>query len=249
MDNNWCMKDIPLVKNSNFKLSLHKVIEIGRNTIENILMPINQTYKCNVFRAGGFNILPTERIIPVLLKLGFIADSSVYPGGEIINIHSNIRYSQITNTIPFWFINDKNVLNQKQIVTKDSLIELPIFAYPITKLFKYDFNRFIISMKNKKSSLKTFKINIGNTTSLRKYFSFIEKEYLTWDYCLFNLYKTKLFINVTKKIQKHSPNRYHPFILIGHSKSFHSDRVLKYLLRNKSFRFITLTTLINRINS
>ena len=37
--------------------------------LENLLTPINQEYKCNVFRAANWSMMPSENILNVLTKL------------------------------------------------------------------------------------------------------------------------------------------------------------------------------------
>ena len=76
----WSMIDIENFKKE-FKLNLYEVIKNGKETIEKICREIYDDYSCNIFRAGGFNILPSEKIIQILYSLGFRADSSVFAGG------------------------------------------------------------------------------------------------------------------------------------------------------------------------
>lgn len=249
VDNNWCMKNIPLKNNDQFNINLRDTLSKGKETLEKILKPIDPTYRCNIFRAGGFNILPSERIFPILKDLHFVADSSVFAGGFEVNELSNIKFNDIKNNIPYWTVKDNNVLNQEENFDQNILVELPIFSYPIQRFFKYDLNRIKMLFKNKKSSLTTIQIRTGNKTKLGKIRYFLEKEFLTWDYCLFNKSKTKLFLKEANKINEKSGFKYHPFVLIGHSKGFHYKNTFKYLLNKKYINFITLTDMVGKIKS
>jgi len=247
VDDNWCMKDIPIKKNNEFNIDLKTVLKKGKETLEKILQPVNGNYKCNIFRAGGFNILPSERIFPVLKELEFVADSSVFAGGYEINKLANINFKKIKNNIPFWFVNDNDVLNQNQKINTDSIIEFPIFAYPIIRIKKYDLNRIKIILKNKKSSLQTIQNRTENKSIIKKIKFFFEKEYITWDFCLFNQRKTNLFLKKVKQIQEISEIKYFPIVLIGHSKGFYFKETFEYLLKKKELSFFALSDAVKKI--
>ncbi|UBM62453.1 hypothetical protein LA303_00380 [Candidatus Sulfidibacterium hydrothermale] len=248
VDNNWCMKNIPLYQTKEFDTDLKTVLLTGQKVLENLLKPINSDYKCNIFRAGGFNILPSESVFRILTELGFIADSSVFAGGYEINELSNVDFTIIKNNIPYWFVKDYNVLNQDQeFVHKETIIELPIFSYPIMRIFKYDLHRIKIVLKNKTSSLQKIQTRALNKSKIEKIKFFFEKEFVTWDFCLFNQKKMNFFLKKAFQVKKTSKYKYHPFILIGHSKSFYDDKTLKRLLKKQNVQFLTVTNIIKKI--
>lgn len=51
----------------------------GKNWLESLLTPINNSYSCYVFRAGGWCIQPSSSTIECLQKTGFLIDSTVAP--------------------------------------------------------------------------------------------------------------------------------------------------------------------------
>ena len=246
-DDKWCMKDIPLNKNSSFDMNLKKVLSEGKRTLEDILKPVSSSYVCNIFRAGGFNILPSENIIKTLEELKFKADSSVFAGGYEISNLSNIDYRKIKNTIPYWSIKNNNVLIQENNLLKESkMIELPVYAFPIRRYKKYDLTRLKNVFRDKKSAFKTVHSKLDKKTILQKINFFLQEEYITCDYCLFNVTKMKKFLNLAQKTQKKIG--YYPFCLIGHSKGYHSDKALIFLLKSdKNINFITLTKVLEKI--
>ncbi len=242
-DDKWCMKDIPL----NGDMNLKKILSEGKRTLEDILKPISSSYICNIFRAGGFNILPSENIVKILEELKFKVDSSVYAGGYEINNESNFDYRNIKNTIPYWPINNNNVLIQENIFSKDSkIIELPTYAFPIRRYKKYDLTRLKNILRGENSVLKTVNKKMDKRNILQTVKFLFEEEYITCDFCLFNINKMKKFLNLVKKTQNMAD--YYPFVLIGHSKGFYSDETLKFLLNSdKNINFVTLTKISEKI--
>lgn len=248
VDQNWCMKDIPLSPTALFTMDLASVLRKGKETLEGILKPVSADYCCNIFRAGGFNILPSEPIVAVLENLGFKMDSSVFAGGYDKNNETDIDFRGLKNNIPYWGIDSGNVLSQTIIRDKCSaIIEVPIFSAPMVRYKKYDLSRLIVLIKNRHSAQKTLQGRIGKKSLFQKIKFFFEYEHLTWDFCLFNISKTKKFLSLAQKFSNKDDN-YHPFILIGHSKGFGTDKTLKYLLASDANNnFITLTDVLMKV--
>ena len=94
-NNKWRLAKIPLTKTKTSDMNLKNLILKGKNTIENILRQVDGSYTCNVLRAGGFNIYPSQNILEVIKKLGFVADSSVFPGGYADSQTSFFNYKHI----------------------------------------------------------------------------------------------------------------------------------------------------------
>jgi hypothetical protein len=248
VNDDWCMKDIPLEKDDVLQLGLREVLLEGKATLEKMIRPLFPKYNCNIFRAGGFNILPSKPIIKILGDLNFKMDSSVFAGGYDISKKSNIDFREIKNNIPYWYVKHGDVLLQKtNSSSKEGIVELPIFASPVNRYAKYDLSRIKIILKNKKSAQKTLQGRIEKKTLFQKLTYFIEKEYITWDFCLFNIKKMKGFLAIAKEIDK--KDGYHPFVLIGHSKGFYSNKSLKFILNTKEINFITLTDVLREINN
>ena len=188
-----------------------------------------------------------------LSELGFIADSSVYPGGYDVNAKgvSKIDFRKINHFIPYWSVHNNNVLSQQYPLDPSrKMIEIPIFAYPIRRVFKYDVNRIRVNIDNWSRSLE----KLGSRASSPQKKTFREKldyligiEHITWDFCLFSKPKMRWFIKRATEIMKCSCYRYHPFVLIGHSKAFFYDDSLRLLLSNTGMRFLTLSDVVKNI--
>lgn len=69
----WRIGDLEEHKTAN-------VLRNGKYWLEALLQPIEENYRCNVFRAGGWCIQPSEKIVKGMLELGIDIDSTVAPG-------------------------------------------------------------------------------------------------------------------------------------------------------------------------
>ena len=113
----------------------------------------------------------------------------------------------------------------------------------------------MLKLRNR-SSVKTT-INQANAkTKSKSIFGkikfFFEKESITWDYCLFSLSKLKSFFNTALEIGKESNYKFHPFIIVGHSKEFFHpnkfEKFIRYSLK-KQTTYLTLYQMLQKINS
>ncbi len=246
LDNNWRVSDIPLHSEEDTILTLEQVIKKGKETLEEMLQPIQEDYRCNIFRAGAFNILPSKEIISILEKFGFVADSSVFVGGYESNDYSYLDFRMLSPEMPYWSINKGDVMDQSNEFQKKRIIELPVFALPFRRFMKYDFTRLKSIFVNRASVREKLKVRTVKKTLFQKIVYFFEKEYLTWDYCLFNTSKMNKFIKMAKRDWQERKH-YRPFVAIGHSKSFVDDSALKLLLKDTTMSFVTLNTIVHRI--
>ena len=244
----WRMPQVPLNPDNDFPLGLEELIKLAKNAIEDILRPIDSSYQCNIFRAGGFNIYPSEQIIPILRRNGFVADSSVFPGAYERSELSNFDYRNISNSVPYWWID--NSVTEIADSSRDFL-EVPVFAKKMTRIKKYDQNRIKIALKNKKSNLNKIKGKVSKEKQgiSQKIRYFFEKEALTWDYCLFSGSKMNRYFKLAKSIKANSDHQFHPFVLVGHSKEFLlPDTFESFIKTHRSqLNFLTLHDAVKKI--
>jgi hypothetical protein len=228
---------------------LYSVIKKGKDTLENWLKPIRSEYNCSIFRAGAFNILPSERILPILKELGFVADSSTYAGGFEINELSNIDFRSISNDIPYWKCVNDNILNPEKKIKTNEFLEIPIFSSPFIRIFKYNIFRINALLRRRRSSFGTIKNRLNNKSIYEKLIFFFKKEHITWDFCLFNKSRFRTYYNRAEKIQNKSTYDFHPFVIIGHSKSFHNKKALEKILKSIVIKdnFLTMTEIVTTI--
>ena len=85
------------------------MLKRGKDTIERL---IGDNYQCEVLRAGGYNIQPSETLIKAMRQVGLRADSSIYPGGKETGSLSRYDYSMVKDNRSGYESNDpKKILD------------------------------------------------------------------------------------------------------------------------------------------
>lgn len=223
--------------------SIENLFKRGKQTLEELLKPINPEYECIAIRAGGYNIQPSEEIVRAMKATGIIVDSSIYPGGNEKGILSNYDYSNIDPARGSWHV------GKRLEETGDcSIIEIPIVAFPMIRLKKFmtweRLKGFLGNSKSAKDRLEaktsTNEKKVGKWDKLKYFF---ETEWQTWDYCLFSPSLHKSFLKKIAMQERES------FVLVGHPKSFQGRRGLVYLLMNTYQKYVykTICDVWNRI--
>lgn len=231
--NNWRLSGY----NGEGESSLINLFEKGIETLDNILRPVDQKYKCIAIRSGGYNAQPSQNIVKAMKKFDIIIDSSIVPGAVEKGKLSSYDYSKISNEISYWRVND----NLECADEKGGIIELPIMTLPIIRFTKYfSWERIKSILRNRKSAQDSFNAKTatqeGNKISKLGYL--LGTEYQTWDFCLFSKSLHKQFLNRVE-----STNRQFS-VLVGHPKSFTSSDGLEYLLKATSgkYKYITMSS-------
>lgn len=222
-------------------MSLTNLLQKGKETIEQIINDKN--YHCTTLRAGGYNAQPSKRLVTAMKEVGLLIDSSIYPGGKETGSLSQYDYTNISTELGMWYC--ENDL-ETPINKISNLIELPIVAFPILRLYKYlSLDRIKSLLRNRQSAKDTFeaKTNHGKGSIKEKIQFFFQYEAQTWDYCLFSKALHKYFLRtIEKQIDRNV------FVLVGHPKSFVSGKGLEYLL-NKTYKHYSLNTISDYIKS
>lgn len=230
----WKLTNVPLEGNSEFPLGLKELLKNGKDVIEGILKPINSNYRCDVFRAGGYCITPSQEIFDCLKDLGFKADSSVIPGATIDNEFYTYDFSNVKRGVPYWKV--EHEVTDQSYKGDHYILEFPIFSKKLKRILKYDLQRVQIALKNKQSNINKIKDKVeGEKSFLTKVSYFLDDEFLTWDFCLFSLGKLNSFLKTAKAEKLKSGYRqFYPVVLIGHSKEFVlTDRLDKFVSKNR----------------
>lgn len=214
---------------------LENIIRKGKETLEKILQPIAPKYTCIALRAGGYNIMPCTDILNCMRKIGLYIDSSVYPGGYENGNLSYYDYSQVPTNLSYWYV-DNDVRTAVSIPS--NIIELPIVAYPIPRMLKYlNLTKIKASLQNKQSAKESLKSKTaGSKNIIDKINYFFQKEFQTWDYCLFSKQLHQKFL------KKFAQSDRTVFTLIGHPKGFYNKQNFEYLLKQlyKKYSFFTI---------
>lgn len=237
--------------------SLTKLIREGKNTLEKLFKPINENYRCHIFRAGGLNIYPSNNILKALRANGFDTDSSVFPYAYADTIFTKYDFRNVTNKNIYWITNSGILTNPKNIDGKNSpFLELPILSLLIKRYKKYDLFRIYNKLFSTNATTTTksrAKDKLVGKNVIQKVNFFLEEESLTWDFCLFSKNKHKKYLNFIKNEQFNNILDIRPVILIGHSKEINNKNIhhLEWLIKNvftngfqiKSLNYISQTIL------
>lgn len=98
------------------------VIGEGKAWLEDLLRDAGRTYRCTIFRAGGWCIQPAAHVLAVLRDLGFVADSTVAPGMR--DASAGYWYDfRAAPRAPWW-----RVTGDVCTAADEGLIEIPIAA-------------------------------------------------------------------------------------------------------------------------
>jgi len=84
LDSPWALSD--------YSAAVMRAMLAGaKNYLEDLLRPIDSSYRCCVFRAGSWLAFPCEHLLPALADLGIVADLSVVPGWNIDSVFRGQR--------------------------------------------------------------------------------------------------------------------------------------------------------------
>lgn len=235
---NWRLGDFE----SATDYGIEELIADGKNALEALIQPVEPQYKCIAFRAGAFNIMPSSKVFSALKSLDIKLDSSVYPGGHEQGDLSRYDYRNVPLSEDFWWADANDI--RKAAAEKSDLMEIPLFALPqrrIHKLLNIEKIKSLVSKKNNAVS-SVARSKISNLTLLEKVQFLFQKEAFTWDFCLFSGKLHKTFFS---EIESWFSDQRSTFVLIGHPKSYRSDRSLETLIkqaqtRHERYRFKTL---------
>jgi hypothetical protein len=244
----WRVPEVPDLANETISMGLSELIGKGKETLESILQPRHPKYKCNILRAGGYNIDPSDRLLKVLKEHSFIADSSVYYGGKAEGSLARYDYSDVSELKAYWYASNTSLLSANGM--DSGFLELPIYARKMKRFLKYDAVRIRSAMQNKANSIEKFKNNSVKKSKWETVQFLLKKEALIWDFCLFSKGKMRSFLKAANKLQKQSAYAFHPFVLVGHPKDFYYPDAINYLAKQadkSNIEFITLSDLVAKI--
>jgi len=220
---NWRMGDFKSEKGP----SLEELVISGKETLEGLLKEVDDSYSCIGFRAGAFNIMPSEKITEALKKAGIKYDSSVYPGGYEEGELSRYDYREVPVTKDYWRADPLDI--RRESGRTDTIIEIPIFSLPKSRIYKLlnaEKIRSLILKKNDGIS-SVARTKIAEKNVMQKIAYLFQKEAMTWDFCLFSKQLHKQFFS---EIENNLLDKRNTFVLIGHPKSLLSLKSLETLI-------------------
>lgn len=97
----------------------------AKTYLEDLLCPVNQSYRCIAFRAGGYGMQPhTKEILEAMWDTKFVIDSSIIPGLIKYNNIQAIDFSMVPHKGNY-FVSPELGLNQ---ISKEGIFEIPLLA-------------------------------------------------------------------------------------------------------------------------
>lgn len=115
-------------KKNNSELNAINIINSGKEYLQATLRPIDKSYECIAFRAGGWCLQPEKDVIEALYNAGIIIDSTVYKGGYLNN---GIHYFDFRDTPSKlnWWINARLGLSKEADNISKQVFEVPIGSF------------------------------------------------------------------------------------------------------------------------
>jgi len=210
---------------------INEIIKTSKFFLEDILKPINSDYRCFVFRAANWSMMPTHHIYKVLVDNDILYDTSVYKGGKQ---NGNVEYDY-TNAYSNLYSYKANVFDINAEDINGDITEYPIytemrffwsFITPI-RIFRMIRAKFHKHDSNIKKSLK---FNDKNPSQF-SFNSFFKKSPWKLD---INQSSGQQLINAMKRIRKQTITQSSSIdiVLIGHSKTFipYNEKTLEKFL-------------------
>ena len=217
--------------------SMANLFKRGKQTLEDLLKPVNPDYECIAMRAGGFNIQPSREVVIAMKDSGLYVDSSIYSGGKETGLLSNYDYTGIGVEKGSWHVDE-----ELEIEGQGAIIELPIVAFPMIRIKKFlTWERLKGFLRNMKTAQERLAANTSTAEKksgvLEKVKFFFQTDWQTWDFCLFSPSQHREFLKSIKGLDREL------FVLIGHPKSYNGGRGLEYLLKktNQKYDYKTIS--------
>lgn len=112
-----------------YEPEIDKLITDGKKWLENLIRDIRPEYRCTSFRAGGWCIQPSEKVLNALTHHNFKVDSTVAPGMKIDSKGEWFNF-YVTPKKPFWMTTSDVCLEDE----KGTIAEVPITTGKISPL-------------------------------------------------------------------------------------------------------------------
>ena len=96
----------------------------GKQFLEDLLRPVNSSYRCFVFRAGNWAMTPSQYVVPALVNSGFAIDTSVFKYGRRSGLVSFDYSGAHSHQFP-WRVCDDDICKWDP---RGRLFEFPIYS-------------------------------------------------------------------------------------------------------------------------
>lgn len=131
----WRLANVNGLDFGEFGEGVYGLINKGKTWLENLLSPIDHTYRCKSFRAGAWCIQPEEDIIEALKRLEFKKETSVAKGLKFDGHLTYFDFTHLKNYPAQWPLG----INLNAIDTQSGLTEFPITSAKAGLLEQFKF--------------------------------------------------------------------------------------------------------------
>lgn len=216
-------------KDSEFpERGLNQLFARGKKTLEDIIIPVNEDYKCHIFRAGAWSMQPEKEVLRAMQENDFDIDSTVASGLAFQDDYTFYDFKKSPNEAS-WKI--ENSLNSAS--SNGKIKEIPIFTteMPLSKKMRF------LGIKKKRgiamkpegcvgTSLAT--AGKGKLAKLTEVLSEKRKMFTFGDATSFEemTYFAKRAISRAKSLEK----GIFPTVAISHPKTFANEQELNQFL-------------------
>lgn len=216
--------------------TLKKLFKEGKKTLEDIIKPVDSSYKCNVFRAGAWCIQDEVKVLEAMKENDFIIESTVAPN---MFFNDGLTYYDFRNTPrkQSWNIKDSVIVEEN-----GSIKEVPIFTIEVLwyALLYFKFLKVFKSLSFKAADCVSSSVNKFSTYSLKGLF---KNQYRMFNFCDATSFQELKYF--TKKadlaFKNTSDTKEIPIVIIGHPKTFGNekefDRYLYWATKKKNHFF------------
>ena len=110
----WAISSLSGVK-------MESALSEGKCYLEDLLWAVDADYRCVAFRAGAYCLMPSDKVVPALVKVGLLCDTSVTKGLVDIGFYD---FREAHSRVLPWFVDGTDV----RFSGKDrcGLLEIPI---------------------------------------------------------------------------------------------------------------------------
>ena len=231
--NQWCITDLPhgLIDHED-EYSIIGALSKGKRTLESLLCPVQPTYKCIAFRAGGFHIQPSSRVIPAMKAIGLLIDSSVVQGLYVRSPRWRCDFRTAVSNYGYWWTTADDVCRSGP--EQEHILELPVYSRMKPYIINFRWSQIHKIIKFQK--LEGYHPGVIHRSS-KKLTNVLSKltsiQPVIVDFCVLSarsMVRAVKEIIATNGYNDGESERTVPVVLIGHSKDFWNDKHLDSFL-------------------
>jgi len=259
----WCIADLPHgLGDRGDEYSIMGALSKGKQTLEQILRPINSTYQCIAFRAGGFNIQPSLKVIPAMKAVGLLIDSSIVQGLYKRSSVGHCDFRGAVSNHGYWWTTEDDVCLSGP--KGEHILEFPVYSKMRSYIANFRWSKLRTTLKRRKiESRYPSAINqargIRSTTSLMEVLMKLGSMHpVNVDFCKLSAQSMVKAVEEVLRKNNNTNNdvgRTVPLVLIGHSKDFWNDKHLdsflsamqRYSDSNGGIKFSTFSEVAEKI--